>query len=509
MTTTRRIIPLTEENTINKMIPYAQALQILTTQATHHHLHATLLPISKILHRISKHTHVSPTATPRFNTSLVDGYALNSAATLTASSEAPLAFRVVDSVAAGEEPVWVSGAPGKRGIYPCVEVMRGAKVPLVDEADAEMGFDFDCVVRVEDTRVVETGAGASRYIQVMKWARSGQNIQIAGTDFQAGDEILRGNEVVKSSHIMALSSVGISEISVLRKPRVAVFSTGRELLLDTPVTASSRDHNSSTVTSNRIPDVNGPYLTSVLEEWGAEVDFLGAVDDDALTISHLIKTHLTHHRYDLVLATGGVDWVRTAVEKHLGGNVMFHDLAMEPGRSVFFAMLSRVDIDIHAPVEEIEQDDYDITGLPSRNTGNTAFFGLPGNPVDSAACLRFLVLPYLRRLQGQEPELTPRSSEHCEATIRTPGWREGIGREVLPDRNRVLESFPPETDVFRAGILLDETGHGAEVCLVEDKYGSRRIKPLLTANCWIHLPPGKTEVREGDAVKVILSDSCK
>lgn len=407
------------------------------------------LPLVKAINRISKHDYTSPRSTPQFDTSAMDGYALDSAATVNASAESPAQFCVQGTIAAGDEPIAVSGEP-KNGVYPCVEIMTGARFPICTD-----GEPFDCCVRVEDTsRGVGGNFDSSSYIKVTKAARKEQNRRLAGNDFQKGDIIISAGSVVRPNHIISLASVGIQEITVFRKPRIAVLSTGSELI----------SQNTQEPQSHRIPDVNGPYLTASLEDWGADVDFLGAVDDGAETFSRTIKEYLDRHDCDVIISTGAVsagryDLVRTGIEQ-IGARVVFHKLAMRPGHPALFAIIAK-------------------------KNGQTAFFGLPGNPVASAACLQFLVMPFLRTLYSRVPEPT------CKATVRGD---ENAGSDPIA-------TFPLNMDVFRPAIS-HSTQQFTEVSLIAD-HSPGKVKPFLTANCWIHIPAGKSELKEGDTVDII------
>lgn len=418
-----------------------------------HERQEEILPIVKSMNRISKYTHTSPQSTPQFDTSAMDGYALNSAATVNASAESPVRFRVKGTIAAGDEPVSVSGDP-ENGIYPCVEIMTGARFPF-----CERGEPFDCCVRVEDTEPVPDGSHSPRYVQLTKEATKQQNRRLAGNDFQAGDVIISAGTVVKPNHIMSLASVGVREIAVLGRPRIAILSTGSELMAQ----------DAHTPRCHRIQDVNGPYLTATLESWGAEVDFLGAIDDGAEAISRTVAEYLNGHECDLIISTGAVsagrfDMVRPGIEE-IGARVIFHKLAMRPGHPALFAM------------------------IPSGRRAETAFFGLPGNPVASAACLEFLVRPFLRKLQLQTTEPS------CKATVRGE-------RNTASDHKDAIATFPPDTDVFRLAIYHSAPQHHAEVSIIAD-HSPGKVKPFLAANCWAHIPAGKSVVKEGDVVDVI------
>src|SRR5699024_9131849 len=114
-------------------------------------------------------------------------------------------------------------------VFPCVEIMTGARFPEATEGSE----GFDCCVKWEDVTVLEGKKGCiagDHYIQVTKPAESQKNKRLAGGDFNKGGVIASPGETIRPRHIMALASVGVSEVEVTRKPKIGVFSTGNELL---------------------------------------------------------------------------------------------------------------------------------------------------------------------------------------------------------------------------------------------------------------------------------------
>jgi molybdenum cofactor synthesis domain-containing protein len=430
-------------------IPYDDAFRIIAAEAeslsaTYQKTAAEKVPLSKALNRIARHDYRCPESTPKWDTSAMDGYALNSETTQGASIESPVTYCVKGTVAAGDEPVSVSGEECENGTYPCVEIMTGARFPA-----CHSGKPFDCCVRVEDT--IRTDLNQ---VQILKPAKPNQNRRLAGEDFQTVDVIIRAGSIIRPHHIMALASVGFEELMVLRKPKIALFSTGKELL---PEDESNQGH--------RINDVNGPYLSAVLEDLGYDPYFLGVLEDDAALAAQKIKRHLEHQQYDVIVTTGAVsagkfDVIREAVDK-LDGKILFHKVAMRPGHPALFATIPFPGTDL------------------TLQRSKTAFFGLPGNPIASAACLRFLVVPFVRRLSSQLAE--------CPVTAIV--------------RTKADISFPPDMDVFRPATCLYRSVGRQEARLIPD-HSPGKIKPFLGANCWVQIPRGCGLLRDRDAVDV-------
>ncbi|RHZ46609.1 molybdopterin molybdotransferase MoeA [Aspergillus thermomutatus] len=448
-------------------ILYSEALQLIQAEAQQHHdafvADGEHVPISHARNRVARDTVASPIPTPKFDTSAMDGYALSSSATQDATVDRPVIFEVKGMIAAGDEPLRIAANEPSGGPV-CVEIMTGAPFPT-----SVSGDELDCCVRNEDVTVTVDEASNRRYLRVFKPAKAQQNRRFAASDFKKSDILVDAGEVVHPGHILSLAPVGITEIAVMRKPRVAVVSTGSELLppgLDQP-------------SIHRISDANGPYLTATLESWGASVDFLGIIHDHAETLERSLGSILRKKEYDVIITSGAVSAGRCdlipVVVHRLNARVVFHKVAMRPGHPVLFAQIPD----------------------PSSNDQNlgreTAFFGLPGNPVASAACLRFLVRPYLRCLQLQRPD------DLSHAYLLPPDEGETSAIKEPP----IVSTFRGDMDVFRPALVRGSSGH-VQVKLIQD-HSPGKIKPFLHSNCWIHIHRGVSELKAGDIVDVYPS----
>lgn len=451
-------------------IPYSEALHNIETEASRLLLSTSIeefVPLTISLNRISNRKYVSPESTPKFDTSAMDGYALNSKATAAASPDAPVRFRVLGTIAAGDAPFEVNGDPDGE-MYPCVEIMTGARFPI-----STKGKEIDCCVKVEDTRIESGG----KIIQVLRPAKRNMNRRFAGNDFKKGDKIIEAGERIKINHLMALASIGVEEVAVRRKPRIAVFSTGKELLY--------KDEESN---AQRVTDINGPCITAALTDEGYDVDFCGIIDDNSSALSGRITHQLQLRQYDLLITTGGVsvgkfDFVRKSIES-IGGKVLFHGAAIRPGHPALFAT-----------VPTTLYHDTNDQGNGSYTRKNAAFFGLPGNPVASAACLRFLVVPFLQHFLS-EPSRRP-----VKAAIRdeTSSMNGKMAANIT--EGDIIATFPPDKDIFRAGRFAQRQHNKFDVEIIHD-HSPGKIKPFLDADCWIHIPRGHVDLRDGDLFDV-------
>lgn len=268
-------------------------------------------------------------------------------------------------------------------------------------------------------------------------------------------------------------------MDVFRRLQIGLLSTGSELI-------SHKDPGDET--QAQIRDSNGPYIEAVLRGLGVEVTNLGIVKDDAVEFETILAKRLAGNHYDVIVTTGAIsmgkfDFIGNGIEE-VGAKVDFHRVGIRPGHPVLFATL---------PAQKLKngRKTGSITPLSAENESGTstetAFFGLPGNPLAAAVCLRFLVIPYLRALHSLPPLETPMT-----ATLN------GSNDNEFSNISAVVFPKPAHLQVFWHGKL---GGQNKEVSISSDQ-GSNKIRPLLQANCWVGVPPGVGEVRHGDTVEV-------
>lgn len=391
---------------------------------------------------------VSPTSTPIHDTSAMDGYAIEACATDNASPSNPAVFQVVGILTPGDDPSLIPEKKKADGKYQCIEIMTGARFPDINSA---LGRLSACV-RVEDVSVIASRAGLDqpqKCIAVTKPVQPWANRRRAGSDIQQSQALLKRGQRIMTSHILPLASLGFKTIRVATKPRIGIWSTGKEFI-------SEGSHSK---------DVNGPYLRAACREYGAEVAFLGHLDDRAQLLRREFESHAKSGDYDILITSGAVsagkfDFVRGALDDSNAG-IVFHGLNIRPGHPVLFAR------------------------FPAKKP--VAFFGLPGNPGAVAACFRFLIIPYLRRLQGREAE----RPIAAKAVREKPGTGEDKEPQhmIVPGRG---------VDGFFTG-RLQPTAWGTNAVEFSGRVNPAKLKPFIAANCWVHVHAG-SEVAEGSVV---------
>lgn len=465
-------------------IPYHQALDVLAKTAKELSQKPKddedVVPITAAVGRICKLDYRSSYSTPPYDSSAMDGYALCSELTQKASVAHPLRFRNCGIIAAGDRPLSLACTSGD--CPPCVEIMTGARFPV-----STSDLQFDSCIRVEDTKP-GLGPDGDMYVEIVQPVLPFQNRRFAGTDFQPDDLVISRGTEVKPPHIMALASLGISKIAVYRRLQIAVLSTGSELL-----SFESNSHDRC-----RIRDSNGPYIQALLGELGADVTYLGIMEDNQQEFEDTVRRTLATGSYDVFITTGAVsmgkfDFVRNGLTC-LGADILIHKVAIRPGHPVLFATLSSE----RAGLANSRVLSGTHPNLPLSSVGEarkTAMFGLPGNPMATAVSLRFLVAPYLRYLHGQPLE-SP--SFLSLATIK-PSSQLISGPMACGTAVKPIIKKPSYLRAFWHG-RVKSTSSGATIEVYQDQ-GSSKIRPLVSADCWVVAPEGCEQVRAGDIVE--------
>jgi molybdopterin molybdotransferase len=320
---------------------------------------------------------VSALQVPPQDNSSMDGYAVRSAEIADEGVVMPVSQRI----AAGAQPEPL--VPGS-----AARIFTGAQVP--PGADAIV-MQEDCELVSEQLSMREP-AGA-QIVRINRVPAPGQWIRRAGEDVTRGSVVLASGQRLGPAHIGLADNIGLDKLKVARRPRVALFSTGDELVM--PGAVPPEQMKPGTIyNSNRF------FLRALLQRLGCELTDLGVVPDrrDA-TIDALRSASKDN---DLILTSGGVsvgeeDHIKPAVESL--GKLSMWQIAMKPGKPFAYGQIPRT---VRAePVLRQAQDDRNSS--PSTSSGRTDFahfIGLPGNPVSSFVTFVLLVRPFVLKLQG-------------------------------------------------------------------------------------------------------------
>jgi molybdopterin molybdotransferase len=375
-----------------------------------------MLAVRSALGRVLSADVVSGINVPSHTNSAMDGYALMGA-DLPADGETRL--DVIGTSAAGRP------FGGDVGVGQCVRIMTGAPMPQ----GADTVVMQENVTRDGDVAIVGTAE------------KPGQHVRQAGEDIAAGSVALRAGTRLMPAEIGILASLGVGEVRVRRRPRVAFFSTGDELR-----------SVGEPLGEGQIYDSNRYTIFGMLTRLGVEPLDMGVIRDDRAAVEQAFATAAA--AADAIVTSGGVsvgdaDYVAETLERT--GTVGFWKVAMKPGRPIAFG---RID--------------------------DAMFFGLPGNPNSVMATFYQLVQPALQALAGMpdpEPPLTMPAIS-ASALRKKPGRRE-----------------------FQRGVL-SRSGDGQLIVRKTGHQGSGVLSSMAAANCFIVLPEDSGPVSEGDEVMV-------
>jgi putative molybdopterin biosynthesis protein len=299
---------------------------------------------------------VAPIDVPPFDRSNVDGFAVRSADLAAASEAAPVRLRLNDEVIAC-------------GVAPSRPVLSGTATSIATGGPLPRGAD--AVVMVEHTQ-----PAGSRAIDIRRSASPGQFVSYAGSDIARGEALLRAGTIVGSREIGMLAACGIAEVMVTRKPRVAVISTGDELV-----------QPGEALRPAAIYDTNGAIVTAAINENGGEAYFHGAVPDDEAALEAVMRKTLAES--DMLVLSGGTSKgagdVSHRIIARLGKpGIIAHGVALKPGKPLCLAVCDRKPVII-----------------------------LPGFPTSAMFTFHDMIVPVLRRMAG----LLPRSDAKVSARV--------------------------------------------------------------------------------------------
>lgn len=372
-----------------------------------------IVSLHESLGRIAAQDILSPANVPNYDNSAMDGYAFS------AQDLNSVQLKVIGTAFAGKA---FNGtvSPGE-----CVRIMTGAAMP--------QGAD---TVAMQE-KVQRDGD----YIQLVETPKPRANVRYAGEDLQLGQNVLSVGHLMRPADLGLLASLGIAEVKVYRKLKVAFFSTGDELVAIGQPLASGQVYDSNRYT-----------LFGMLKRLGVDIIDLGAIADDPQQLENTLLNAAA--QADVIITSGGVsvgeaDYMKELLSKH--GQVMFWKVAMKPGRPLAYGKV-----------------------------GKAHYFGLPGNPVAVMVTFYQFVRDALMTLMGQaEQPPAPMFSVECTAPIKKLGGRTEYQRGIL---------YTDETGCWK----VKPTG----------AQGSAILSSMSLANCFIVLDETAGNLEAGAMVQV-------
>lgn len=398
------------------LLPFEQALEKMLS-VVKPIFDAEQVSLNHALGRILAQEVQSPVYVPPNDYSAMDGYAF-SHKSLTLDQPLKLVGRSM------------AGAPflGECKLGECVRIMTGAKVPA----------DCDTVEMQENCKVEED------YITFLSARKFADNVRKKGEDIAKNHTVFSAGRELTAIDIGVLASLGINEISVYRKLKVALISTGNEL-----------KKPGQSLNDGDIYESNSQFLTAMLIKFGVEIVDFGIIEDVEMSINNAFEK--ADKSADVVISSGGVsvgdaDYTKSVLENL--GEIAFWKIAMKPGKPFAFGTLP-----------------------------NSYFFGLPGNPVSALVTAHQLVLPALLKMQSviyKKPLML---------TAKT---------------TTTLKKSPGRMD-FQRGILTN-TDNGELQVTSTGSQGSGILTSMAAANCYIVLAAEQGKINQGEWVNVQMFD---
>jgi molybdopterin molybdotransferase len=361
---------------------------------------------------------------PAANNAAFDGFAVSSKDTKFLNKKSPQKFKIIGSMIAGTKPI-----AKKIKKFEAVEIMTGAIVPK----------GLDTIIPIEQI-VFYPSKDNAKYIIVDKKINKHQHVRFLGSDYKKNNLIIEKGIIINSNHILALKTLGIKKIKVKKKPNILFFSTGNEI------------SNTENIPAWKVRNSNGPYIKSLNENFLFNFINGGILRDNHTSIFKKQIKKMLKSKIDLIISSGAIsagkfDFIPNVIKTFKLSNY-FKGCEIKPGKPVLFAK---------------------IKGK------SKALFGLPGNPISTAACYRFFVNPYLLNILGAKPEMPIKA----------------ILKNSYAKRKNMTHFVKAKLNTSSLGSLQLEALKGQD---------SFRIKPFTQSNIWAVFPAGKQNFKKGDVI---------
>jgi molybdopterin molybdotransferase len=369
----------------------------------------------------------APEAVPHFDRAVMDGYAVHARDTFGASETLPALLESSGEITMGEIPT----QPLRAGI--ALAIPTGGMLP--EGADA--------VVMVEYTQTLD-----EQTIEVTRPVAPGDNVLRRGEDIEEGEELFAAGSRLRAQDIGVLAALGITTVKVFQKPRVAVFSTGDEVV---PVETRN-------LPPGKVRDINTHTLSSHLRQNGLAVTTFSIVPDIVEALTARCRKAMEDH--DVILLSGGSsvgvrDFTLKTLDSFPDSELLVHGIAIRPGKP---AILGRI--------------------------GQKLFWGLPGQPMSALMICQAFVMPSLAALEGTS----------------SFGQSQGPGAAVSAVLSRQLPSAQGRTDYIPVVLSRDETPRRAVPLFGK----SAMISVLARADGYVVIPEHVEGLDAGTAVEVHL-----
>lgn len=404
---------------MKKFIALEEALEILNKNTKA--LKSEVVSIKDSLKRVLYGDVKSKINNPPFNKSVFDGYAFRSEDSKGTSKENPIELKIVDEIFAGD----FSEIEIKHG--EAIRIMTGAPIPV----------GADCVLKQEETE------RHGDLVKIFKEMKVNENISFMGEDIKIGETLIKKGKRLDYADLGIMASSGISQVTVYKKPRVSIISTGDEVC----------DIN-STLKPGKIYDSNLYSLSARIEELGYNVLSMEHVGDNILKIGEAIEK--AFEKSDIVFTTGGASVgekdLMQKVSESIGFEKLFWKIKIKPGSAVVCS----------------KREEKILISLSGNSNAALTTFELLGKSI-------------LKKLEGEEENIN-----------------------IKREKGILMDSFnkkSPQRRFLRGNVIYDEKG--AKVYITQIKSGNGILSSLLNANCLIEIERGNEGLNRGEVVNII------
>ncbi|MFA5309250.1 MAG: gephyrin-like molybdotransferase Glp [Dehalococcoidales bacterium] len=400
-------------------------------------LDAETVPILDAAGQVLAEDITASVTVPPLDNSGMDGYAVQSADTRGASQASPKILKVIDTV--------MAGAISDKEVQPgtAIRIMTGAPVPR--GADSVVQFE-----NTDDDKSKKDGKPVTK-VGILAPAAPGLNVRRAGEDISRGQVVLKKGAVIRPAEIGLLASVGRLEVKAIRRPVVAVLSTGNELV-----------EVGQPLPEGKIYDSNAYSIASLVKRYGCVPKILGISRDDEQELVSKLKQA---QDADMLLTTGGVsmgdyDMVKEILERD--GEMVFWKVRVKPGKPLAFGKIKGKD----------------KNGRPR----SIPHLGLPGNAVSSMVSFELFVRPALLKMMGKKKYAKPAVPAILEDSVTNDAGRRIYDRAIVEKRD------------------------GHYYARLTGPQGSGILTSMSLANGLVLIPEEKTRVNKGETVQALMLD---
>ena len=407
------------------MIKYQEALRLIDKISLN-------LPDEKIsvldsLNRVCAKNILSPTINPSSNNTAFDGNAVLAKETKGLSKKKIKKFRILKTIGAGDEP--------KMGNFQknsSVEIMTGGIIPK----------PFNSVIPVERVKYFPSKQKPT-HIVVDHEVKKFSYVRFAGEDYNLKDVVIKKGDLIQPKHIMALTTLGIKDLYVKKKPKIIFFGTGNEIV----------DYKKRNISNWEVRNSNNHYFMAFGKSLHYQIIDGGVIkDNEHKKLKEKLKKTLKSD-IDIFVTTGAIsagkfDFIPEFINK-LGFKTYFKGVSIKPGRPIMLYKFQK---------------------------NEKLFFGLPGNPISCAAGFRFFIYPLIRNSLGMLKEKKFKA--------------------------KLINKYSKRKDFTHfARCLINANSKGLAELRVLQGQQSHRVKTFVNANCWGIFPGGKTQFKSGDIVE--------